>query len=445
MLFDDLPYATELEGVGGEIKRCCEDFVVTEILEDTADAAAQSIKEGESFHWWLRVRRRNLTTDDVRKALARRFDLSDARDVGCAGLKDKLAVATQWFSVPSYSPGRRRSLARDDILGGGELSSGQSSSSSEQGGTPEDASSHCSSFECQGERVVILAAMKRRSKLKRGMHRGNRFEIALRGCCGGGDDEAPQSSVSEPWPLLQARRIADRLAATGVPNYFGPQRFGRGASTALRGAMLLLGRKKKRFRSHNPVHAFAADAFCSMLFNIWLARRVANGTFVVGPSKDDDDDDDGAPLRGPLFGRGLDRADLADDEKRLLDEPTVPALERFPTEGGRRNARLHFAAAPTNGTPSAVDARSSGSAAPKERSRFIEISHTPDGDDRSLLFAFELENGAYATSVLREFVKRPGFCLRGSSARRAAGGRGSATAEAAPLADDGDDDEGDTC
>ena len=65
------------------------------------------------------------------------------------------------------------------------------------------------------EGVRLLDAQRHGRKLRRGAHRRNRFDIVMRG------------DPCDP-AVLEAR--LQRIAASGVPNYFGEQRFGRNAS-----------------------------------------------------------------------------------------------------------------------------------------------------------------------------------------------------------------------
>ncbi|MCU9611819.1 tRNA pseudouridine(13) synthase TruD, partial [Escherichia coli] len=66
-----------------------EDFQVDELL-----GFAPS---GQGEHCLLRVRKRNANTAWVARELARAADVP-VHAVGYAGLKDRRAVATQWFS-----------------------------------------------------------------------------------------------------------------------------------------------------------------------------------------------------------------------------------------------------------------------------------------------------------------------------------------------------------
>lgn len=144
-----------------------EDFVVDEILGFAPGGAGP--------HGLLRVRKRNANTEWVARELARAAGVRPF-DVGYAGLKDRRAITTQWFTVPL---GKR---SADSWLG------------------------------FAGEGFEVLEAHAHQRKLPRGALAGNRFALRLR------------SFVGDP-AACEARVTA--VASGGAPNYFGPQRFGR--------------------------------------------------------------------------------------------------------------------------------------------------------------------------------------------------------------------------
>lgn len=166
----------ELAGTGGSIKEDVEDFVVEEI------ALYEPTGEGEHLYLWIEKRRR--TTFDLVRALAGAFGVRE-RNIGYAGLKDARAITRQWVSIPGASEADARAL---DLEG-----------------------------------VDVLDARRHRNKLKLGHLRGNRFSIVVRGT------KHPE----------RAGPILEELARTGLPNRFGPQRFGsRGTSHHLGAALL---------------------------------------------------------------------------------------------------------------------------------------------------------------------------------------------------------------
>jgi tRNA pseudouridine13 synthase len=97
--------------------------------------------------------------------------------------------------------------------------------------------------------------------LRRGAHKSNAFRIALRSK----DAAAMRQSVDD--------RLAG-IAARGVPNYFGPQRFGHHGANLSLARSLFAGARMKRDR-----RGIAISAARSFLFNQILSARVADGSW----------------------------------------------------------------------------------------------------------------------------------------------------------------------
>lgn len=197
-----------------EIRSVAEDFYVEELLsfEPSDDGA----------HWLLRVEKRNANTQWVASQLAR-LGAVRADAVGFAGLKDRRAVTVQWFSVPALPTGREQWSAVC---------------------TPEF-------------RVVEVRGNSR--KLRRGALSGNRFRIRLRGA---------------DWSRQELDTKLAAIREHGVPNYFGPQRFGREGRNLDRVADWAQGGAAPRARTER---GFALSAARSLIFNAVLARRVEAG------------------------------------------------------------------------------------------------------------------------------------------------------------------------
>ncbi len=214
--FAALPHAYGQLHARGRLRATPEDFQVREEMDFAPDGAGE--------HVWLWVRKRGANTDWVARQLARRAGVPPGA-VSYAGLKDRHAVTEQWFSV--HLPGK----ADPDWSAG------------------------------PGSDFAVLEATRHSRKLRRGALRGNAFRIVVREL--GGD------------PAELAARF-ERIAATGVPNYFGEQRFGREGGNLERAAAMLEGREKVRDRQQRGLYLSAAR---SALFNAVLARRVVEGTW----------------------------------------------------------------------------------------------------------------------------------------------------------------------
>ena len=334
-----LPYATgSLPGIGGAFKRRVEDFEVEEL-----PAYAPS---GEGEHLFLWIEKRGLDARTLMRHLAESLAI-DERDIGCAGLKDAVAVTRQLVSVPATSEPRLARIER--------------------------------------EGVRVLWARRHGNKLKTGHLRGNRFRVVVR-------DVHPEA-------LARARAVIERLNAAGVPNYFGPQRFGRQGETLRRGlATLMRGRPG---RERGVWLRLQLSAVQSALFNRYLAGRLGDDTLhrvlagevmqVVasgGPFIADDPAREQARLEqreitpsGPMFGPKM-RAPTggaAAREAQVLAEAGL-TLEHFARFGkllrGTRRPLLVWPA---------------------------ELS--VDAVDGGLEARLTLPRGSYATVVLRELMK----------------------------------------
>ena len=217
--------------VSGILRSTNCDFEVTERL------AFEPVGEGE--HLYLLAEKRNITTQAVQRMLARGCGVPPV-DVSYAGMKDKRAVARQWFSV--------RLPQREDID--------------------------------PGEGVRILRRVRHRRKLRRGELRENRFRIRIRALSGD-----PEASLA-------------RLRTLGAPNYFGAQRFGAGGENVPQALDWV--RAGKPGISHF-LRSVYLSSLRSFLFNEVLGQRVADGSWRC--SLDGEAELDGLPT-GPLWGRG---------------------------------------------------------------------------------------------------------------------------------------------
>ncbi|WP_290650241.1 tRNA pseudouridine(13) synthase TruD [Aquisalimonas sp.] len=211
--WEGLPFAYGRPPIAAAVRQQPEDFRVMEDLGVAPDGAGE--------HIWVHVRKTGWNTADVGQWLARALGRSP-RDVTWAGLKDRHAVAEQWFGV--HRPGG--------------------------GGIPE--------LPTPPEGIAILATQRHGRKLRTGMLQGNRFRLTLR-------------EVEGPLEELGGRLL--RIAHRGVPNYFGGQRFGHGGGN-LSGAWRLLDGMPVRNRQRRGLFLSAARAF---MFNQVLAARVRPG------------------------------------------------------------------------------------------------------------------------------------------------------------------------
>ena len=171
---------------------------------------------GEGSHTFVRIEKRMLTTEQAASALARAAGVRP-RDVGYAGRKDRIALTRQWLSVPGLDP--EAALRIED----------------------------------RGLRV--LEAARHGHKLRTGHLRANRFALYVR-------DVPPD----------QAAAAAERLLGfceKGMPNYFGPPRFGRRGDNTNKGRAILAGERARDKREAR----FLLSALQAAVFNAALTAR----------------------------------------------------------------------------------------------------------------------------------------------------------------------------
>ena len=318
-----------------QVRAAPEDFLVQEWLGWEAD--------GLGDHLLLRVRKRGANTLWVAKQLARLAKL-DPRDVGFAGLKDRDAVAEQSFTVP----------ARSAI---GESWAGVA-----------------------GEGFEVVAAARHRRKLKRGALKGNDFTITLRAFSG------------DPAALEQRLRA---IAAAGVPNYFGPQRFGRDAGN-LRTALAWFAdgvAPTDRWQ-----RGFALSAARAAIFNSVIARRVSDGTWNrLLPGEIVNLDGSGSVFVADVIDAALEercaRLDIHPTGPLWGRREPTPALAALEAEVGARHDVL------------AQGLSKAGLEAERRalRIRVDRVEWTIEGEVVQL--RFRLFRGAFATAVLHELIE----------------------------------------
>ncbi len=166
---------------GGTVKDRPQDFLVDELpLYETT---------GTGEHLYLRIGKTDMAHHEMIAVLRSHFGVTD-REIGFAGMKDRTAVTSQTVSIH---------LPRKPEL----------------------------KF-IQHDRMQVLWTDWHANKLRRGHLAGNRFSIRIRGV--------------EPFHAPAIWRGLQRLAAVGVPDYFGPQRFGTRVNGHVLGRLVLLER-----------------------------------------------------------------------------------------------------------------------------------------------------------------------------------------------------------
>ncbi len=197
------------------LKASAEDFQVNEVLDIPLS--------GSGEHLWLWLEKRELNTEEAVRILSKALGVAQ-RQISYAGLKDRMALTRQWISL--HLPGRELDVT---------------------------AFSH--------PQLRVLQAVRHSRKLQRGAHSANGFVLQL-------------SRFSGDAAAL-AQRL-QQIAVAGVPNYYGPQRFGHAGQNVLQArhyAQLAQLPERRNLRSR------LLSSARSLLFNRILAQRVAAGSW----------------------------------------------------------------------------------------------------------------------------------------------------------------------
>jgi tRNA pseudouridine13 synthase len=337
----------------GRIKTAPEDFRVEEV-----PAYAPS---GEGDHLFVRFTKTNLTTDVAVSRIAGAMRVA-MRDVGIAGMKDKVAVTTQTVSFPLPREGR------------------------------EDFEARLARLALDG--IAIHECVRHTNKLKTGHLVANRFTIVVRGI--------------HAAHLAEVTRALEDAGRTGIPNAFGPQRFGRDKDNADQARVWLSGRSKAPRDAR--LRRLLFSALQADLFNRVLDLRVKDGTWIhplpgdlvkrrssgglyLWTEVDAEERDELSPT-GPIFGVKMRDPEGVPFEleqgvlRESLGEGVDLSVTRPLGEGTRRSLRLwvndlRVDACELRGEPASIAATSEG----REEERDLNVS-------------FVLPKGGYATSVL---------------------------------------------
>jgi tRNA pseudouridine13 synthase len=327
----DLRPLTTTPRTGGVLRSVPADFQVDEV--------PLYLPSGEGEHLYLHLRKTGHTTAHVLRELAAQLGLRP-QDIAAAGLKDRHAVTTQWLSLPAKAERRLPNFAL--------------------------------------EGVEILDTSRHVNRLGMGHLKGNRFTVRVREAAG---------------TATLAQATLDQLEQLGIPNYFGPQRFGLGGLNAEEGLRVLRGESRLR---DPAVRRFLVSSVQSLIFNRFLALRLERGLFdglLVGDMAKKHDtggvfevqDAQAESLRaargevsatGTLFGR---KVKPLTADAGALEQEALGAWELTPAafssrKGDRRIVRI-FAA-----------------------------DMTLDPQDDGYTVSFTLPRGSFATSLLRELT-----------------------------------------
>ncbi|WP_282110209.1 tRNA pseudouridine(13) synthase TruD [Shewanella algicola] len=310
------------------------DFIVKEILPFTPT--------GEGEHHMLHIQKNGLNTVYVAEVIAK-FAKVHPKEVTYAGQKDKNAVTEQWFGV--RIPGKE---------------------------TPEWT-------QLNNDKLTVLSSSRHSKKLRIGALLGNRFVLTLRNI----------TDVADVESRLQ------QIAAAGVPNYFGEQRFGHDGKNLVMGRQMLNGGRNVKDRNKRSMYLSAVR---SNIFNLVASHRLATHQTqtVVG---------DCVMLAGS---KSYFTVDAWDDvlNKRLAEKDIQLSAPLW----GRGNplakeAAFELEMAPLTDYSEDLSRLENAGLSQERRPLLLE----PQGmkwhfDADVLTLEFMLPAGSYATSVLRELA-----------------------------------------
>jgi tRNA pseudouridine13 synthase len=348
----DLPYISkELPGIGGQLRATPEHFLVEEI--------PLYVPQGEGQHLYVNITKVGLTTKEVQVQLAQLFHLKPG-EVSYAGMKDKLARTTQTFSL---NIGHQPPAAIQAFVA--------SATQRIQDHLP----------------LEVNWADFHRNKLRLGHLLGNRFVITVTNLVCDLDEA-----------VVRAQTIVQELVRLGVPNFFGPQRFGSSGSNVRQGMAMLMG---ERTQADRWLRRMLTTAYQSYLCNRYLTRRIEMGAFthllagdvakkhatggmfsvedvaVEQPRYLAQEISFTAPMYGPKMWAATEAAAALEAEVLAESPVTMAHFEAAHVEGTRRLGRLLL-------PDCAVEA---------------------NGALNGLTISFSLPKGAFATTVLRELMK----------------------------------------
>lgn len=322
----------------GIIRFTPEDFQVTEISDIELS--------GEGEHLWMYVQKTNCNTDWVAKYLSNVCQVP-RRQVGFAGLKDRHAITKQWFSIqlPKVSDIEKINSALPD-------------------------------------EISVLQSNKHSRKIKIGQLDANKFEIMIRDIKGN---------------KAQIEKNMGSIVENGVPNYFGPQRFGHDMGNIQKCKDWFSGSYKVKSKNLKSLLISTAR---SHIFNCIVAKRIEDkiwDTTIVGdilqlnkshswfPMSDATPDEISKRLKefdihitAAMYGEDLVQSTdiCAELETQIAEQFPIyqQGFEKFRLKQDRRAVRI------------------------------CPIDFKYEWIDENLLLNFKLLPGSYATGIIREIL-----------------------------------------
>ncbi len=333
--FKDLAYVYAKPVAKGRLKAQNSDFRVDEIMPIETS--------GEGEHLWMLIEKDGSNTDWVAQQLAKHAGVKSMA-VSYAGMKDRHAITTQWFSL--HLPGMEN---------------------------PDFSTLETDEFK-------ILKMSRHNRKLKRGALSGNRFQICI-------------TELSGDTQLLE--ETLQIIKKQGVPNYFGEQRFGREMGNLSKAEKMFNRELKKVKKQQRGLYLSSAR---SWIFNQVLSARIQqqswlspmagevymlNGKSACFISENNDEEvlrlqNKEINLTACLWGEG---ESMSKDDVLKLEQNIATDFKNL--ADGLESARLKQE---------------------RRSMRLVPDNLSWDLSDNALEIKFDLPAGTFATMVLRECI-----------------------------------------
>ncbi len=323
----------------GKLRSKASDFMVIEHHD------MSFTEQGE--HLWFKIEKIHSNTAWVATQLASACKVP-ARQVGFAGLKDRHAITQQWFSV------QLPKIVEIDTI---------------KAKLPDE--------------ISILAHHWHQSKIKTGQLKHNEFKIVVREV--EGDHTATEKNIA-------------RVNSNGVPNYFGPQRFGHDLNNIQQAKDWFSGKIRV---NNKKLRGLLISTARSHIFNLIIAHRIQNklwGKVISGDILQLDQSHSWFPARDATAEELTERLAAFDihPTAALWGDDTVQSTEKC--------AIIETTVA--NTFPEYHKGFNNHRVKQDRRAMRIlptQFSHSWKGNDLHL--NFQLQPGSYATSVLREIIQ----------------------------------------
>ncbi len=371
----------DLPGAGGRIRVHDDDFEVEEV------PSYEPCGSGDHLYLW--IEKRGVAPEFFAQTIARKLNTHPG-NVGTAGLKDRHAVTRQWVSVP------------------------------------RECEAHVAKID--GDGIRVLKTGRHTNKLKPGHLRGNRFRILVRDAQGRptppaplpegkgeedhslalavGEQQAERSDAPSPFPsgrgaggVGSVDAILDRIRAQGMPNYYGPQRFGHDGGTVDLGWQCLAGKAPRRVRPF--LFRFALSAVQSLLFNDYLMRRIRDNFFRTVL---DGDVMTKWPVGGMFVAKDAPAEQVRFDTRETVTAGPMFGKKTFPAEGiaAEREAAV---LADHNLSPASFGGFGKLVLGTRRQNLIYIDDLASEWEPDGLRLTFTLPAGSYATVLLAEVMK----------------------------------------